>query len=146
MSRQRNTIQGVIQPGPNGFKSKVVKPTVEQLQLMELQGDSVLNQPGVANDTNVGEIEQTVRSNYVTREMAAHGGKSDAFVTCFSLTAFPKLRSTKVNDAVEHKSMKSLKNRCSKLILACTRMRICAPYYLLPAKRLNAMPEFDSIC
>ena len=157
--------QRVIAPGPNGLKQKVVKPTMEQQKVIdELQKLADASKGSNSRSSGISgaeteqvvminladakvEVDQTVRANYVHREMCVHGGLPEAFALSFAETSYPPLApGSGIEKTAQHKKMRGLKNRCSKLILACTRMTICAPFLLLPAKRLNSMPEFDSIC
>jgi hypothetical protein len=164
--------QSVITKGPNGFQSKVTLPSMEQKLIIDAEETAAAAiYAANRNETNRNdasgmmaaasleaiealnlsdatvEIKQTVRANYVNREMCMHAGNPDAFALCFSETAFPKLRSgASLREAKDWKQLKDLKNSCSKLILACTRMKVVNPFYHLPAKRLNSMQEFDSIC
>ena len=76
-----------------------------------------------------------------------HDGNSEIFMKCFDERAMPKVRdnaSTKENAV--HRVEKIMKNQCSKLLLAVTRMSYFDQYLLLHSKRLNAIPEFDKYC
>ena len=161
MSKNKNSIQGLIAPGPNGVYRPVVRPTMSSQENSSSQGSQfhmaspiVASTPTVQGDaalllanSNFAEVVQaTVDSNYCHRLLKDCGGP-ETFMECWDERAIPKLRPSATGSEQKlWKQKKEMKNQCSKILLAVTRLSFFDQYLLMPSKRLNCIPEFDKYC
>jgi len=161
--KPKNTVQGLIAPGPNGVFKPAVKPAMSSQESQQSQSSiSATNvsssqvEPSMSSETVspllsensnfAGVVYDTIDTNYCHRILKECGG-AETFMECWDERAFPKLRaSATAKEQKDFKNKKDMKNQCSKILLSITRLSFFDQYLLMPSKRLNCIPEFDKYC
>jgi hypothetical protein len=161
MKNIKNKIQAQIAPGPNGVYKPAVKPfmsnsyhdssqsSTQQASPEASSSSSLVDVDGpllVDNSNFADVVRDTVDTNYCHRILKECGGP-ETFMECWDERAMPKLRaSATAKEQKDFKTKKEMKNQCSKILLAITRLSFFEQYLLMPSKRLNCIPEFDKYC
>jgi hypothetical protein len=160
--KHNRKVQSQIAPGHNGVHRAVVLPPAHPMTSDESEhasdnedhstnasGDETQPPETVMDNTSEEafrvKLLWLLRAKYRPNEMN-HRYNPDFFPLCFDQRAYPKVRPGANTKEIEDNAHgKKLKNYCSKLILAVTKMSELNIYKHMENARLNSIPEYDNL-